>query len=142
MGAPFVFRRPVRFDEIDAAGYVYFPKLVALAHEALERLLESARPGGYAGWVVGERIGLPCVHVEADFSAPLRFGDAIVVSARVVRFGETSVTFDVQIDRGDGVACARIGYVVACADLNGPRKRALPPELRAALERHVTDRGA
>ncbi len=139
MTAPFVFRRPVRFDEIDAAGYVYFPKLVALAHEALERLLESARPGGYAGWVVGERVGLPCVHVEADFSAPLRFGDEIVVAARVTRFGDTSVTFDVRVDRGDGVPCARVGYVVACADLTVPRKRALPPELRLALERHVAE---
>lgn len=132
---PHVFRRPVRFDEIDAAGFVYFPKVVALAHEALERLLEDARPGGYAGWVVGERIGLPCVHVAADFSAALRFGDTITVTTRVVKFGTSSVAFEVLVERN--VLSAKIDYVVACADLNGPSKRALPAELRAALERYI-----
>ncbi len=136
MGAPFVFTRAVRFDEIDAAGFVYFPKTIALAHEALERLLEEARPGGYAGWVVGERIGLPCVHLTADFAAPLRFGDVMTVSTRVAKFGVTSVTFDVRVTRGD-VECAKLEYVVACAELNGPSKQPLPPELRAALERHA-----
>lgn len=137
MGAPHVFRRPVRFDEIDAAGFAYFPKVVALAHEALERLLEDARPGGYAGWVVGERIGLPCVHVAADFSSPLRFGDELVVTTTVVKFGGTSVTLDVRVARGDGTHCAKIDYVVACAELNGPSKHALPPGLREALSRHA-----
>lgn len=131
-----VFSRPVRFDEIDAAGFAYFPKVVALAHEALERLLEDARPGGYAGWVMRERIGLPCVHVAADFSAPLRFGDEMIVATSVVRFGTTSVTLDVHVTRGD-VACAKINYVVACADLDGPSKRTLPDDLRAALSRYA-----
>jgi len=138
MGTPHVFRRPVRFDEIDAAGFAYFPKVVALAHEALERVLEDARPGGYAGWVVGERIGLPCVHIAANFSAPLRFGDEIVVTTTVLRFGSTSVTFEVRIARGDGIDCAKIDYVVACADLHGPSKRVLPDALREALARHAT----
>lgn len=138
MGAPFVFTRPVRFDEIDAAGFVFFPKLIALAHEGLERMLEDARPGGYAAWVVGERLGLPCVHLGADFAAPLRFGDAMTVSMRVAKFGTTSVTFDVRVGRGgpEPTECARLEYVVACAELNGPSKRPLPPTLRELLERH------
>jgi YbgC/YbaW family acyl-CoA thioester hydrolase len=140
---PHTFTRPVHFDEIDAAGFVYFPKLIALAHEALERLLEDARPGGYAAWVMGDRIGLPCVHVAADFAAPLRFGDVIVVRTKVVKFGTTSVAFDIDVSRGegdvsrgDGVHCAKIEYVVACAELHGPSKRALPPELREAIARY------
>lgn len=134
---PHEFRRPVRFDEIDAAGFVYFPKVVALAHEALERLLEDARPGGYASWVIGDRIGLPCVHVAADFEAPLRFGDVIMVTTSVVKFGTTSVTLLVDVTRADGVHCATIDYVVACAELHGPSKRPLPPELRDALARYT-----
>ncbi|MBK7395204.1 MAG: acyl-CoA thioesterase [Myxococcales bacterium] len=133
----FVFRRPVRFDEIDAAGYVYFPKIVALGHEAMERMIGEACPGGYAAWVVERRVGLPCVHVESDFRAPLRFGDELVVESTVAKLGDSSVRFDVKVGRGDGVACATIGYVVACADLAGPSKRSLPDDLRAALARYA-----
>ncbi len=139
-GAPFSFRRPIRWDEIDTAGLVYFPKVIALAHEAMERMLEEALPGGYARFVVGMKVGLPCVHVSSDFSGPLRFGDEVEVQSAVAKFGQTSVTFDVQVRRGDGVPCARIEYVVACADLTGPTKRALPEELREALERHHVPR--
>lgn len=137
MSAPFVFRRAVRFDEIDAAGFVFYAKLVALPHEALERMLEEALPGGYAKFVVERRVGLPCVHLEGDFDAALKFGDVIEVSSRVVKMGTSSVTFEVRVGRGDGVACAKMTYVVACADLSGPKSTPLPDDLRAALSRHA-----
>lgn len=136
MGAPFVFRRAVRFDEIDAAGFVFYAKMTALPHEALERMLHAAIPGGYAQLVVDRRIGLPCVHLEADFTGALRFGDSIEVSMWVAKYGTTSVTFEVKVTRGDGVASARMVYVVACADLTVPRSTAVPPELKAALDMH------
>jgi len=44
VSGPYIFRRPVRFDEVDAAGFVYFPKVIGLAHEALERMLGDALP--------------------------------------------------------------------------------------------------
>jgi hypothetical protein len=40
--------------------------------------------------------------------------------------------------RGDGVSCAKIDYVCACTDLDGPRKRPLPQELYDALAAHQT----
>lgn len=138
-GAAFVFRRAVRFDEIDAAGFVYFPRIAALAHEAMERLFEASLEGGYARWingVDGPRLGFPCVHLACDFTAPLRFGDALEVEAIVGKIGATSVRFDVRVRRGDGVVCATIEYVVACARLDGPAKEPLPEALRAALNRH------
>jgi 4-hydroxybenzoyl-CoA thioesterase len=131
------FRRPVHFEEIDAAGYVYFPRLVALAHEGIERLLYEDRPGGYAAFVVGQRVGLPCVHVAADFSAPLRFGDDMTVELSVRKLGNSSVAFDVRIVRQDGVLCATIDYVCACTDLDGPKSRPLPTELREALAKYA-----
>jgi 4-hydroxybenzoyl-CoA thioesterase len=137
MGEPFVFRRAVRFDEIDAAGFVFYAKLVAFAHEGLERMLEARMPGGYASFVVGRKIGLPCVHLEGDFSGPLRFGDTIEVSMSVARFGTSSVTFDVRVQRVGGMLCAKLVYVVACSDLTAPRATPLPADLRAALQAHV-----
>jgi len=136
MSAPFVFRRPIRWDEIDAAGLVYFPKVVALAHEAMERMLQDAIPGGYAHFVVDQKIGLPCVHVASDFESPLRFGDIVEVHSAVAKFGNTSVTFDVRVFK-DGTPCARIEYVVACSDLTVPKKCPLPPDLRRVLGNYL-----
>ena len=137
MSGPYIFRRAVRFDEVDAAGFVFFPRVIGLAHEALERMLGDALPEGYARWVRDQRVGLPCVHVAGDFSGPLRFGDDVMVETLVAKFGATSVAFEVTVRRGDGATCARIDYVVACADLDGPKKRPLPDDLRTALEQYA-----
>ena len=123
------YRRAVRFDEVDAAGFVFFARIAALPHEALERWLDAAEHGLYARCLLQHRVGLPCVHLEADFRAPLRFGDEIAVEMRVDRFGETSVSFSIAIARGDGQICATISYVVACAALDGPTKQPLPHAL-------------
>ena len=146
-GAPFEFTRAVRFDEVDAAGFVYFANVAGLAHEALERFLEATSEGGYARWIRGDdgpRIGLPCVHLSCDFRAALRFGDTIVVRLGVRAMGVTSVRFAVTVTRGDrttgvggagDVVSATVEYIVACAELDGPTKQPLPPTLRGLFER-------
>ncbi|GAC1353271.1 MAG: hypothetical protein NVS3B20_20730 [Polyangiales bacterium] len=144
--SPHVFERAVRFEEVDAAGFVYFPRVVALAHEALERLLEdSLERGAYARFVLDRKVGLPCVHVACDFTHPLHFGDVMHVATTVRKFGTTSVTLAVAIEktgRSDllrsrpRIPCASIVYVVACAEITGPNKRPLPDELKGAFLRY------
>lgn len=135
MGAPFRFQRPVRWEELDAAGFVYFPRVVAFAHEALERMFEAASPRGYAA-MIDTGLGLPCVHVETDFRAPLRFGDVAEVCAVVKKLGRSSVELELDVRR-DGVDCARIRYVVACTDLRAPKAVALPGSARAMFLQYV-----
>jgi acyl-CoA thioesterase FadM len=69
--------------------------------------------------------------------AALRFGDVMDVASHVVRFGTSSVTFEVTVTRGDGVPCAKLTYVVACSDLTGPKSVGLPDDLRGALAKHA-----
>jgi 4-hydroxybenzoyl-CoA thioesterase len=135
MGAPFKFTRSVRWDELDAAGFVYFPRVVALAHEAMERMFEAASPRGYST-MVSSGLGLPCVHVETDFRAPLRFGDVAEVEAVVKKLGRSSVELEVNVRR-EGVDCARIGYVVACTELRTPKAVPLPASARAMFLQYV-----
>jgi 4-hydroxybenzoyl-CoA thioesterase len=142
MSEAFRFTRAIRFDEIDAAGYVYFPRLCALPHEGIERMLEEALPdGGYAGYVVGRRTGLPCVRIESDFRAPFRFGDRVTVEMRVGHLGKSSVRFDVTLLRGDGVHCATIAYTCAFTALDGPTSAPLPDELRTVFSRYLAVSG-
>ena len=39
-----------------------------------------------------DRIGFPAVHAEADYHAPLRFGDVATIALSVVKLGESSIT--------------------------------------------------
>src|SRR6187549_1067753 len=75
----FKMEREVRFQDVDAAGVIFYPRLLEYFNDAYLALLSSAGQPlhaslGRAPWVS------PVRHAEADFMRPLRFGDAIEVA--------------------------------------------------------------
>ncbi len=132
----FVYERPVRFEEVDAARIVFFARFLNYAHEAMEALL-AGLDGGYVR-LVGERhTGMPAVHVSCDFRSPLRFGDVARIETHVVRIGNKSVTYRYEFFRKhDGVNVATVEHVCAVTDLDAMRAVPVPDDVRALLEKH------
>jgi 4-hydroxybenzoyl-CoA thioesterase len=137
---PFVHHHRVRFDEVDAAGLAYFAHFFRWCHDAMEAMLAPLE-GGYSALVAQRRLGLPAVHVEADFSSPLKFGDEVRVTVCVERIGTSSCALRFELDHPDGRHVATVRHVVAFIDLNALRSRALPVDLRALLEGHMATSG-
>jgi 4-hydroxybenzoyl-CoA thioesterase len=140
VGAPFVTAHRVRFDEVDAAGIVYFARFFTWCHDAMDAMLEPI-DGGYVGLVRGRGLGLPAVHVEADYVSPARFGDTMRIAVVVERIGRSSVTarFEIShVQEGTPVAqVATVRHIVALTDLKAMKSRPLPDDVRAVLERHL-----
>jgi 4-hydroxybenzoyl-CoA thioesterase len=133
----FVFERPVRFEDVDAARIVFFPRVLAYCHEAMAEMMGTL-DGGYAKLVLERGIGLPTVHVDVDFRAPLRFGDVVRVAVTVARVGRSSCTFDMAVSRvRDATLVARVTLVCASSDLTTVRAVALPDDVRRLLESHL-----
>jgi 4-hydroxybenzoyl-CoA thioesterase len=142
VGAPFQYAHRVRFDEVDAAGIVYFARFFTWCHDAMEAML-GALDGGYRALVNERRLGLPAVHVEADYSSPLRFGDDVGIAATVERIGKSSTSLLFHVSRADdGRPVAAVRHVVALVNLGTLRAIPLPDDLRAVLERHHVARSA
>lgn len=136
-GAPFVHVHRVRFEEVDAAGIAYFARFFTWCHDAMEAMLAPLEHG-YVELVTKRRLGMPAVHVEADFASPLRFGDEVRIATVVERLGTSSVSLRFRLERpSDGGHVATIRHVVALTDLDALRSRPLTADLRALLERHV-----
>jgi 4-hydroxybenzoyl-CoA thioesterase len=131
----FSYERPVRFEDVDAAGIVFFPRFLGYCHEAMEAMLAPIR-GGYAGLVVDRRLGLPAVHVEADFKSPLRFGDVAQISVVVERIGRSSCTFRHTLSRKDEIV-AIVRHVVVLSDLGALASTPIPEDVRAVFEAHA-----
>ncbi len=133
----FRYERPVRFAEVDAARLVFFARYLEYCHDALEALF-GALPGGYAHLTMTRDVGVPTVHVEADYTAPLRYGDVAVIDVSVESVGTRSVTFRHAITRkADGVRCATVRQVVVTARLSQFGAVPVPDDVRALLERHI-----
>lgn len=129
--------RPIRFEDVDAAGLVFFARYLHYAHEAMERFFDAAF-GGYVGLINDRKIGFPAVHVTADFDAPLRYGDVALIDVAVTQIGQTSCTFAYTFRRArDGVNVAALRHVVVATDLQRIEKVDLPADVRVVLEAHL-----
>lgn len=129
--------RPVHFEDIDAAGLVFFARFFAYCHEAIERFFDDVE-GGYVALVTKRNIGFPAVHVSADFKAPIKYGDVARITATITKLGTTAVHFRFAFTRvRDGAAVATLEHVHVCTDISTMTKLAFPADVRAALEKHV-----
>lgn len=133
----FVFQRPVRFADVDAARLVFFPKFFEYCHDAIEALFADL-PGGYAGVVRTRDLGIPTVRADAEFVSPLRHGDVARFEIDVLRLGRSSVTLRHTIRRdADGALSAVVRHVIVFARLSTLTTEPVPDDVRALLERHV-----
>src|ERR1051325_11642171 len=74
---PFTTRITVRFGEADPAGLVYYPRLFHYCHIAFEEFFAARCGITYEQLLARERIGFPAVNVQAEFVAPLVYGDEV-----------------------------------------------------------------
>ena len=137
---PFLYERAVRFEEVDAAAIVFFGRYLGYCHEAMEAMLAPV-DGGYAGLVMTRKIGLPAVRVEADYKAPLRFGDSMQIAVTVEHIGTSSSVFRYEIsrilpDRTLGDVVSLIRHIVVLSDLTRLHSTPIPADVRRVLATH------
>ncbi len=142
--SPVVYERPVDFQDVDAAGIVFFARFFDYAHDAMEHFFDGIahRPGGvrpgYVDLVVKRRTGFPVVHITADFKSPLRYGDVVRIETSVVKIGKSSITFRYAMKRADnGADVATLEHVVVATNVDTVTKVDLPEDVLALLRAHA-----
>jgi 4-hydroxybenzoyl-CoA thioesterase len=129
--------RPVRFEDVDAAGLVFFGRFFSYGHDAMERFFDDL-PGGYPALIGERQVGFPAVHAACDYRSPLRYGDVARIRGTVTKLGATSVHLQFVFRRlRDGVDVATVNNVHVCTELRSMTKLPFPADLRAVLERHT-----
>ena len=125
--------RRILLNDVDAAGVVFYARIMAMAHEAYEEAM--ARAGLALDELIrAGRIGLPLVHAEADFSRPLRHGEQVETTVALERVGEKSVTVRIAFAVG-GAPAAVVKQVHACVDMDKLASVPVPEDMRAKLAR-------
>ena len=131
------FERAIKFEEVDAANIVFFARFVTYAHEAMEHFF-GALEGGYAGLILERRVGLPAVHVDMSFSAPVRYGDTLRIETSIAHVGNRSATLHYRMFRArDGALSAELRHKVVTTDLNVLKSCVMPADIRALLLAHL-----
>lgn len=132
--AAFTYPRTVRFQDVDAAGIVFFPRVLEYFHDAYVAWMDAERLG-FVEAVATRRWGAPIKHVEATFVRPMRFGDAIAVELVGAFLDGTDIWIAYRIlsSSGDLLAFGQTHHVFI--DLATFKRARLPPDAQAGYDR-------
>jgi len=135
MKLPFQTTRRVEFRDTDAAGIVHFSMFFAYMEEAEHAMLRELGLNVILK-MRDQTISWPRVAASCDFRKPARFEDELVVTVRVKRIGEKSVTygFEFQLDES---LIAEGSLTAACCRVDGddaPHAVAIPSEIADKLK--------
>lgn len=125
--------RTVRFQDIDAAGIVFYPRVQEYMHDAYMAFL-TARGLHVPRSIEANAYRIPLVHAEADYFAAMRFGDPIAVEVVALHLGRTSFQVGYRIRHADGRVAAVGQTAHVTVGLPSFKPIPIPEELRAALE--------
>lgn len=99
---PFVDSRVVAFQDVDAAGIVFYPRVLEYFHDAYVAFLDAH--GCPLSKALDEGVwAAPIRHAEAHFFKPMRFGDPVDVAIVRAHVDGSAVTFGFRITRGEKV---------------------------------------
>lgn len=124
----------VHFDDADPGGIVFFGNYLKLAHRALEYALPQVGIP-WDKWFATKEYGVPLRHVEADYRKPIRPGTFIEVEQKVLKLGNSSVTFESLLKNDQNELCAVLTHTHVFVDMKTKSSIPIPEGIRQVLEK-------
>jgi YbgC/YbaW family acyl-CoA thioester hydrolase len=132
---------PIRFQDVDAAGVLFFGRIYDYCHQAYEELWAAA--GVDRRWIFsGADFLIPIAHSEADYKSPIRHGERVTVRVDVTHVGRASfhLAYRVLGPSGPGDLRANARTVHAFVGREEMRPIPIPDDLRVFLLRHLVEK--
>jgi acyl-CoA thioester hydrolase len=133
----------VRYDECDAQKVVFNARYGVYTDLAVG---EFFRALGFGEQMVSGALDYQLVRQTTEWKAPARYDDVLEAGVRVVKIGNTSLTLGVEFRvAGREPVLATVETVYVLVEAHSLQKKAIPAELRTALEAgvdRVTDHAA
>ena len=135
----FITKIPVRFEDVDFARVVFFPRLFNYCHQVFEDFFADAVGVTYSQMLQKRKVGYPSVHASADFKHPLRFGDTARIVMETIKLSSKSITNRYRLYLGDTkTLCAEVEIVTVPIDMDSFKAREIPEDVRVAFLNHLT----
>lgn len=132
----FRHRFRVKFDNVDYAHVLYFPRQIDFFVEALEEFCLKELKLSFRKMLDDDRIAMPTVNINVDYLLPLRFEEEAEIVVRVAAIGEKSVTLQYETYRlPDRALTSRATQIVVTVNFDTWAAIPVPEHYRAILSR-------
>ena len=126
----------VRFNHVDTAGIVFYPRYYEMFNQVIEEWCENALGFGFKELHGKYSGGLPAVKNEVEFLSPSRLGDILTFELTVKKLGKSSISLKI-IASQDEQPCVSADMILVFVKQTGPGKfhsSALPSAIRHKIE--------
>jgi 4-hydroxybenzoyl-CoA thioesterase len=123
---------PVRFEHVDLAGIVFYPRCFEMVNQAVESWFADALLCDFRRLHTELRLGIPTTHLDVHFDAVSRIGDELEFSLTVPQLGNTSFTVDHSVTCG-GESRLRVRQRMVCVGLERMRPVRIPDDIRERM---------
>ena len=128
----------VRFQDVDAAGVLFYGRIYDYCHQAYEELIESAGIGRAHYFSKAEYL-VPIVHSEADYRTPILHGERVSIAIDVTRVGRASFRLRYRVRGPAGDLRVEVTTVHAFASRATMKPIPIPEALRAFFSGHLVE---
>lgn len=99
----FIKEEKIRFQHIDYAGIVFYPRFLEMLNALVEDWFEEALERPFS--TIHETSGIPTVDLKVQFKKAARLGETLTKYLWVKNLGGTSVTCGFRFDDANGKTC-------------------------------------
>ncbi|MCU0536443.1 MAG: acyl-CoA thioesterase [Hydrococcus sp. Prado102] len=135
----FIYYRTVRLADTDAAGVIYFARLLSICHEAYESSLETSGIQ-LRDSIENSSIAIPIAHCSADFLRPIFCNDKLTIhlSSQFLKQNEFEIDYLIYGQSTSLKCLAKAKTRHVCIDLATRRRNALPETMTQWLHEPST----
>ena len=131
---PFIYRRPIRWGDTDAARIVFTAHYFDVCMEAIESFFLEILELDWFAMTCEKGTGTPFVHAEVDFHAPLTPRDVLNIRVEIERQGNSSLSLILYGNREAEGDAAFTGRFTCCfSDLKNLKSTPIPDEIRQRI---------
>lgn len=139
MDNAFIKKEKVRFQHVDYAGIVFYPRFLEMLNCLVEDFYEEALNMPFKN--LHETGGIPTVDLKIQFKKAARLGDELTKYLWINKLGSASMACGFKFEYPDGAVCLEGEVTLVRVDFLNDRKEikasAFPPAMREILENYV-----
>lgn len=103
MAAQFIKTEKIRFQHVDYAGIVFYPRYLEMLNGIVEDWFEEALERPFSK--MHETNGIPTVDLKVQFKKAARLGDTLTKRLWINKLGGASVNCGFRFENQDGAVC-------------------------------------
>ncbi len=139
MNQPFIKKEKIRFQHIDYAGIVFYPRFLEMLNCLVEDWFEEALDRPFSK--MHETNGIPTVDLKVQFKKAARLGEVLIKKLWVKNLGGASILCGFKFEDEEGKTCLEgevtLVNVAFTEDRNHIKAEAFNEEMKDKISKYI-----